>query len=66
MQKDIKNFTLTISKNSLDCWGIGMEYYGLLEFTDDAFPRINARVIRFDFIFFNVNITRYPKVAWLE
>ena len=66
MQKDIKNYTVTASKNSLDCWGIGMEYYALFEFTNDNVPRVDARVIRFDIIFFSINITRYPKVAWRE
>jgi hypothetical protein len=66
MQKDIKNYTVTISRNSLDCWGIGMEYYALFEFITNDVPRIDARVIRIDLIFISINVTRYPKVAWSE
>jgi hypothetical protein len=66
MQKDIRNYTITVSKNSLDCWGIGMEYYALFEFITDSVPRIDARVIRFDLIFASINITRYPRMEWRE
>ncbi len=66
MQKDINNYTITVSKNTLDCWGIGMEYYALFEFITDTFPRVDARIVRFDFIFFNINITKYPKVKWRD
>jgi len=66
MQKDINNYTVTIGRNTLDCWGIGMEYYGLLEFYNADVPSVVARVVRFDFIFFFINITKYPKVKWRD
>ena len=66
MQKDINNYTITISRNTLDCWGIGMEYYGLLEFNDADVPSVIARVVRLDFIFFFINLTKYPKVKWRD
>lgn len=66
MQKDIRNYTITINKNTLDCWGIGMEYYGLLEHDGTVFPTVIARIIRFDFIFFFINLTKYPKVRWYD
>jgi hypothetical protein len=66
MQKDINNYTITISRNTLDCWGIGMEYYGLLEFYNADVPSVVARVIRFDFIFFFINLTKFPKVKWRD
>ena len=43
-----------------------MEYYGLLEFDDVDFPSVVARVVRFDFVFFFINLTRYPKVKWRD
>ena len=66
MQKDIRNYTITVSKNSLDCWGIGMEYYALFELISDSIPRVDARIIRFDLIFVSINITRYPRMEWRE
>jgi len=66
MQKDINNYTITINRNTLDCWGIGMEHYGLLEFYNTDVPSVVARIVRFDFIFFFINITKYPKVKWRD
>lgn len=43
-----------------------MEYYGLLEFDDADVPSVVARVIRFDFIFFFINLTKFPKVKWRD
>jgi hypothetical protein len=43
-----------------------MEYYGLLEFDDADVPSVIARVIRLDFIFFFINLTKFPKVKWRD
>ncbi len=71
MQKDIKNYTLTIGLNSIDCWGLGIEYYSIFEYgfdeLTDAIPlRIIGRVTRFDFLFFFINVTKYPKMVWRD
>lgn len=71
MQKDIGNFTLNLNFNSLDCWGLGIEYYSIFEYglgqVSDVVPiRIIGRVIRFDFLFFFINITKYPRTVWFD
>jgi hypothetical protein len=71
MQKDIGNYTVNINFNSLNCWGLGFEYYCIFEYDlnkiSDVIPiRIIGRVVRFDFLFFFINVTKYPKTVWLD
>lgn len=71
MQKDIGNFTLNINFNSFDCWGLGFEYYSIFEYElgkiSDVVPiRIIGHVLRFDFLFFFINLTKYPRTVWFD
>ena len=71
MQKDIGSYTVNVNFNSSNCWGLGFEYYSIFEYgfgeVSDFVPvRIIGRVIRFDFIFFFINVTKYPKTVWLD
>lgn len=71
MQKDIKSYTININFNSINCWGLGLEYYSIFEYGisefQEAIPlRIVGRVLRFDLLFFFINFTKYPKTVWLD
>lgn len=71
MQKDIKSYTINLNFNSLSCWGLGIEYYSIFEYSigelSNVIPlKIVGRVLRFDFLFFFINFTKYPKTVWLD
>lgn len=66
MQKDIGSYTITIDWNTRYCFGLGFDKYPILDIEIGYEPQVVAWVTRFDFLFFFINFTRYPKVAWRE
>jgi hypothetical protein len=64
--KDIGRRSITIGLNTIYCFGIGFERYPIVEWTEDAFAPVSAWVMRFDFLFFFINFTKFPKVDWRE
>jgi hypothetical protein len=64
LTKDIGSISITIGFNTIHCFGIGYEKYPLIDMKEDNLNTIVARVNRFDFLFFFINFTKYPKVAW--
>jgi len=66
MQKDIGRYTITIGFNTRYCFGIGFERYPIIEWGEDEEATLSAMVTRLDFLFFFINFTKYPKVAWRE
>jgi len=66
MQKDIGRYTVTIAPNSRYCFGIGFERYPIIEWGEEEEAQVAGWVTRLDFLFFFINFTKYPKVAWRE
>ena len=66
MQKDIGRYTVTVAPNSRYCFGIGFERYPIIEWGIEEEAQVSGWVTRFDFLFFFINFTRYPKVRWDE
>lgn len=66
MQKDIGRYTVTIAPNSIHCFGIGFERYPIIEWGEGEETRVAGWVTRLDFLFFFINFTKFPKVAWRE
>jgi hypothetical protein len=66
MQKDIGRYTITISRNNRYCYGLGFEKYPILDIEVGYEAQVVAWVTRLDFLFFFINFTRYPKVAWRD
>jgi hypothetical protein len=64
LTKDIGSMSITIGFNTIHCFGIGYEKYPLIDMKENNLNTIVAKVNRFDFLFFFINFTRYPKVAW--
>jgi len=64
--KDIGRRSVTIGLNTIHCFGVGYERYPIVEWTEEPFAPVCAWINRFDFFFFFINFTKYPKVDWRE
>ena len=62
--KDIGSVSITIGFNTMHCFGFGYEKYPLISMEENNLNTIVARVNRFDFIFFFINFTKYPRMTW--
>ncbi len=63
--KDFGRLTINVRLNSIDAFGVGFDFYPVVEFidgTNDA--RVLARCLHLDFLVFFIHITLYPKVRW--
>jgi len=64
--KDIGRRSITIGLNTIHCFGIGYERYPILDMEIGYPVQVVAWINRFDFLFFFINFTKYPKVDWRE
>ena len=64
LTKDIGSVSITIGLNTIHCFGIGYEKYPLISMEEDNLNTILAKVNRFDFLFFFINFTKYPRMIW--
>jgi len=66
LTKDIGRRSITIGANTIHCFGIGFERYPIVEWTEETYAPVAAWVMRFDFLFFFINFTKYPRMAWRD
>jgi hypothetical protein len=57
--------------NRIYCWGFGIQYHTMASVYEDLdsldlIEYVDARVLRFDFIFAYINITLWAKQEWDE
>lgn len=67
MQKDVGRYEINIGRNTIRCFALGFQYYPVIEFDEpnkELF--IVAKVLRFDMLFFFINIAKYEEVNWDE
>ena len=62
MRQDWSHWTVYFNANSLQNWGLGINYYHEYESTPFV---IMARICQLDLLFFNITITRWEKAKWL-
>lgn len=64
LTKDIGRLSITIGFNTIHCFGLGYERYPLINMEENNLNTIIATVNRFDFLFFFINFTKYPRMNW--
>ena len=64
LTKDIGRLSITIGLNTIHCFGLGYEKYPLINMEENNLNTIIATVNRFDFLFFFINFTKYPRMPW--
>ena len=58
-----KKYTIHAGLNALHCWGLGVNYYTMFDLnTNMERLTTDARILRIDFLFFFINITRWSEL----